>query len=72
MIGHFTTRLKVEARRAGGSLTAEEIRAVAERFLGTEQPRFAPVFRRSWDECSRAREAHQFEAARRRPSTASW
>ncbi|MGE5547039.1 MAG: hypothetical protein ACM33T_09085 [Solirubrobacterales bacterium] len=67
MIGHFTTRLEVEARKAGGQLTAEAIRAIAERFLSDEADRFAPAFRRAYDSCSVAREAKQWESARRRP-----
>ncbi len=67
MIGHFATRLEVEARKAGGSLTAEAIRGLAERFLADEAARFAPAMKRSYDACTVAREARQWESARRRP-----
>lgn len=67
MIGHFATRLEVEAHRAGGSLSAEAIRALAERFLSEEATRFAPALQRSWDSCTQAREARQWESARRNP-----
>jgi hypothetical protein len=67
MIGHFTTRLEVEAKKAGGSLSGDAIRAIAERFLTEEHGRFAPAFQRSFDDCSRFREATQWDAARRRP-----
>lgn len=67
MIGHFATRLEVEAGRQGGSLTAAQIRTLAERFLGEEAARFGPVYRRSFDACTAAREARQWESARRRP-----
>lgn len=67
MIGHFTTRLEVEAGKAGGALTAEAIRALAERFLAEEHARFAPTFRRSYDTCSATRDAAQWHSSRRRP-----
>lgn len=67
MIGHFVTRLEVEAHRAGGALSAGAIRALAERFLTDEAGRFAPTLQRSWDACSKAREARQWESARRNP-----
>ena len=67
MIGHFATRLEVEARRAGGSLSAEAIRALAERFMAEEGARFAPALQRSWDSCTQAREAAQWQSARANP-----
>lgn len=67
MIGHFATRLEVEAARAGGSLSAAAIRALAERFMAEEAGRFRPALQRSWDACSMAREARQWESARRNP-----
>lgn len=67
MIGHFATRLEVEAAKAGGALTAEAIRNLAERFLTEEAARFQPALKRSWDSCTTAREAKQWESARRRP-----
>jgi hypothetical protein len=67
MIGHLTTRLEVEAAKAGGQLSAEAIRAIAERFVATEQDRFAAVFQRSYDACSQAREAQSLAAGRSRP-----
>lgn len=67
MIGHFTTRLEVEARRAGGSLTAEAIRALSERFMAEEGLRFAPALQRSWDACTQSREAAQWQSARAHP-----
>jgi hypothetical protein len=67
MIGHLVTRLEVEAKKAGGSLDAEQIRAVAQRFIETGQARFAPVYRRAWDGCTAMREAHQHEIARGHP-----
>ena len=67
MIAHFTTRLEVEADRAGGALTGAAIRAIAERFLAEEHGRFAAAFQRSWDGCTGVRERRQWEAKRRRP-----
>jgi hypothetical protein len=67
MIGHFTTRLEVEAAKNGGSLSGAAIRALAEHFLKAEGSGFLPVFRRSFDGCTVAREAKQWESARRRP-----
>lgn len=67
MIGHFATRLEIEAKKAGGALTAAQIRALAEAFLAGEHQRFATVFRRSYDQCSATREARQWDSARRRP-----
>lgn len=67
MIGHFATRLEVEAGKRGGSLNAEEIRALAEHFLVEEAARFGPTYRRSFDSCTVSREAKQWESARRRP-----
>ncbi|MBI5165480.1 MAG: hypothetical protein HY985_16440 [Magnetospirillum sp.] len=67
LIGHFSTRLEVEAAKAGGSLSAAAIRALAERFLAEERARFGPLFQRSFDACTEARASRQFEMARRRP-----
>lgn len=67
MIGHFTTRLEVEAQRAGGVLSAAAIRALAERFMAEEAQRFRPALQRSWDACTKSREARQWESARRNP-----
>jgi len=67
MIGHFATRLEVEARKAGGALSADAIRDLAERFMAEESARFQPALKRSWDACTAAREAKQWESARRRP-----
>lgn len=67
MIGHFVTRLEVEAHRAGGTLTVAAIRALAERFMADEAARFAPVLQRSWDACTKMREARQWESARHNP-----
>ena len=67
MIGHFATRLEVEARRAGGALGADAIRALAERFMADEAARFQSALQRSWDGCTQAREARQWESARRNP-----
>ncbi|MGE5514572.1 MAG: hypothetical protein ACM31D_02000 [Bacteroidota bacterium] len=67
MIGHFATRLEVEANRAGGSLSAAAIRDLAERFMAEEAVRFRPTLQRSWDSCTKAREARQWESARRNP-----
>src|SRR5512145_1244747 len=67
MIGHFATRLEVEARRAGGALSAEAIRALAERFMAEEAGRFQPTLQRSWDACTQARETRQWESARSNP-----
>lgn len=65
MIGHFATRLEVEARKRGGSLTLEAIHAITDHFVSREMRRFQPVFQRSFDECTRDRDSHQWEAARR-------
>ncbi|HTH17080.1 MAG TPA: hypothetical protein VL974_10535, partial [Magnetospirillum sp.] len=67
MIGHFATRLEVEARKSGGALRAEDIRVIAERFLAEEALRFQPALQRSWDQCTKAREAKQWQSARRNP-----
>lgn len=67
MIGHFATRLEVEAKKAGGTLSAEAIRALAERFVAEEAARFTTTFRRSFDDCTASREARQWDSARRRP-----
>lgn len=66
MIGHFTTRLEVEAARRGG-LTADDVRQLAEEFLAAEIGRFGPTFRRSYDACSATREAQSWERTRKRP-----
>lgn len=67
MIGHFVTRLEVEAAKAGGSLSAATIRALAQHFIAAEQGRFGTYYQRAWDECSHLREALHFEHARKRP-----
>ena len=67
MVGHFATRLEVEAAKAGGSLSAARIRALAQRFVESEQARFGGFYQRAWDDCTRLREAHQLESARRMP-----
>lgn len=67
MIGHFVTRLEVEARKAGGALSAGAIRGLAERFLAEGQGRFEPVYQRSWDDCSRERDVRSWEASRKHP-----
>ncbi len=67
MIGHFATRLEVEAGKAGGALTAAQIRALAHRFVEREQARFGALYQRAWDECSLMRETHQLESGRRMP-----
>lgn len=66
MIGHFVTRLEVEARKAGGTLTPEQIAAIAARFV-TGIDRFAPVLKRSWDDCGTARDSAMWEPSRRNP-----
>lgn len=67
MIGHFVTRLEVEAVKAGGSLTAPQIRTLARRFVESEQDRFAAYFRRAWEACGHEREALQWDGARDQP-----
>lgn len=67
MISHFTTRLEVEARKHGGTLTAEAIRALADTFLTEDAPRFHPVLQRSFDECTRTRQDRQWESSRTQP-----
>lgn len=67
MVGHFATRLEVEAAKAGGSLTAAQIRAVARHFVEAEQSRFKAYYRRAWDDCTRARDALRWEGARDQP-----
>lgn len=66
MIGHFVTRLEVEATRQGG-LTAQDIRLLAEQFMAGDMARFQSTFRRSYDTCTTLREARQWESTRRRP-----
>lgn len=67
MVGHFATRLEVEAAKAGGSLTASQIRAVARHFVEQEQARFKGYYQRAWDECTAARETMRWEGARDMP-----
>jgi hypothetical protein len=66
MIGHFTTRLEVEAAKRG-ALTADDIRHLAEAFMTAEFGRFQSTYRRSYDTCSATREAKQWESTRKRP-----
>jgi hypothetical protein len=67
MISHFTTRLEVEAARCGGTLSAEQIRELADSYLSQESRRFQTTYRRSYDACGAARDAKQWESARGRP-----
>jgi hypothetical protein len=67
MIGHFATRLEVEAAKAGGSLDAAQIRALARHFIDSEQSRFKAYYRRAWDDCSRARDTQLWDGARDQP-----
>ena len=67
MIGHFATRLELEANKAGGGLDAEAIRAAAERFLAEEHHRFTAVFQRAFDQCSQTRDLRKWEASRGHP-----
>ncbi|WP_245651072.1 hypothetical protein [Paramagnetospirillum marisnigri] len=67
MVGHFVTRLEVEAGKAGGSLSAAQIRALAQRFVAAEQSRFKGYYQRAFDECTIAREALLLESARKMP-----
>lgn len=67
MIGHFATRLEVEANKAGGSLTVAQIRAVARHFVEAEQSRFKAYYNRAWDECSQLRETLRWESSRSKP-----
>lgn len=67
MIGHFATRLDVEARRAGGQLSAQAIRDLAEHFLAEEVPSFRNVYRRAYDHCTKARDAIAWEQTRQFP-----
>jgi hypothetical protein len=67
MVGHFATRLEVEANKAGGTLTAAQIRALAQRFVETEQARFSTYYQRAWDDCTKLRQAQALEAERRMP-----
>lgn len=67
MIGHFATRLEVEAHKNGGSLTAEAIRALADSFVGADTHRFHPTLQRSWDACTRTREIMRWEQSRTHP-----
>lgn len=64
MIGHFATRLEVEAHKNGGTLTAQAIRALADGFIATDAARFRPTLQRSWDACTRAREIARWEQNR--------
>jgi hypothetical protein len=67
MIGHFATRLEVEAAKHGGALSAEAIRDLADTFLADEAARFKGAFQRSFDACTASREATKWESARNRP-----
>ncbi|KAF0223470.1 MAG: hypothetical protein FD176_1932 [Rhodospirillaceae bacterium] len=66
MIGHFTTRLEVEAGKRG-SLSAADIRQLAEIFMAAEFNRFQSTYRRSYDTCTATREVKQWESTRKRP-----
>lgn len=66
MIGHFTTRLEVEAAKRG-ALSAADIRQLAESFMEAEFNRFQSTYRRSYDTCTATREAKQWESTRKRP-----
>jgi hypothetical protein len=65
MLGHFLTRLEVEARTAGGALTYDQISEAATRFIA-DVGRFDTVLQRSWDQCSQARDAAAWDKSRRR------
>ncbi len=67
MIGHFLTRLELEARQSGGMLSIEQINAVASRFVADDGARLRSVQQKSWDGCTEAREAAAWEHARRQP-----
>lgn len=66
MIGHFTTRLEVEAARRG-PLSADDIRQLAETFMNGEFSRFQSTYRRSYDSCTALRQERQWESTRKRP-----
>ncbi|MBF0391699.1 MAG: hypothetical protein HQL38_03355 [Alphaproteobacteria bacterium] len=63
IVHRFAETLACEA--AAGTLTPERIRALAAAHEA-EDP-YSPLYRRSWDDCSRAREAAMWEQARRFP-----
>lgn len=66
MIGHFATRLEVEAARSG-PLSADAIRHLAEAFMTSEFAHFHATYLRSYDSCTATREARQWESTRKRP-----
>lgn len=63
IVHRFAEALAEEA--AAGTLSPERIRALAAQHE-TEDPH-TPLYRRSWEDCSRAREAAMWEQARRFP-----
>ena len=67
VVGHLITRLEVEAGKQGGSLSAEDIRACAQRFLKDELPHFTAAFQRSYDDCSHRREETHWSGLRKQP-----
>lgn len=66
LVGHFAARLEAEARKSGG-LDAAAIRALADSFIAADSKRFGPIYQRSYEECSQARDLLLWEKARRNP-----
>ena len=67
MVGHLVSRLEVEAGKNGGTLSADEIRAAAQKFLSDEMPHFQSTFQRSFDECTTRREENHWSSIRKHP-----
>lgn len=67
IVTHLMTRLEVEASKVGGSLTTDQMRAAAERFLADDLPSFRQTFQRGFDECTKTREAQKWSGIRKQP-----
>lgn len=67
VVTHFLTRLEVEAAKAGGSLTIEQIRAAAEWFTTSDLPSFRQTFQRTYDECTQTRDLQKWSGVRKQP-----
>lgn len=67
VINHFLTRLEVEAAKAGGSLSAPEIRAIGQLFLTQDLPSFRQTFQRVFDDCTQRRDAQKWSGIRKQP-----
>ena len=67
LVGHLLTRLEVEAGKHGGSLHAEAMRDITQKFLAEEMPHFQSSFQRNYDECSLRRDVQRWSSIRNQP-----